>query len=157
MNWRLGFLRIWSVLTVAWCVGMGGWLYGPVFGDNPNRYVRDYRVVAFEPYAVPFDLQDGEQIDGIGKIVKQDIEVRDAKGTLYYRDGISSVTLDAARRGMQNDLARYQRSYDQARSGVIPVALAYILVPPLLLIGMGVVIGRIARGFTAGRVASHNQ
>jgi hypothetical protein len=104
-------------------------------------------VTEVAPFAVSFDLQEADTIGGSGTIQTEKVKLRDAEGTLYYRDGIQAVAFDRALAGMREQLDSYQESYDRIRSNFVPWTFGLVIVPPIILAGLGLALGWIIRGF----------
>lgn len=153
MSWSRGFFRIWIVLTILWLVGAGLFLWRPMFGGGAPMFEHWYRF-SWEEKAVQLGPLDKEFQDyvslgqplppGIGWTT---LRSSDFAYHLMHADGIAPADLAGSLAVVQADLDELQKSQDEARRQSMPLFAAILLGPPLLLLGLGWIIGWIARAF----------
>jgi hypothetical protein len=140
MNWRKGFFRIWVILSALWVL-MGAW----VIYDNPPQYSRSTRYIAaddIDPSAV--DHRNREAFnDAVERGMLKEI-------TGPHGHSIFVATLwDEQRQShaVQKTIAYIDRENSARRTKYYLIGSGALLVPPTLLMLVGLIVVWIGRGF----------
>lgn len=151
INWKRGFYRAWIVLTVVWLLGALAILWAPLFGgkvlfEDYYRFSWDEpRAVRVTPLDAEFELFfTGKFPDGITETV---LRSKDFQFHLMHASGASNADLAPAIDVVERALASIQETQDIARTSALPVLLAVLLGPPLLVLLAGLIAGWVAAGF----------
>jgi hypothetical protein len=142
VSWSRGFFRIWIVLSILWVIGMGSYLWAPIFGGKvmfEHWYRFDWTEGAVQM------LPDRQPLPAGVKWTT--LTTRDLAYHLRHAEGIAPADLERALAVMKADLDELQADSDRARREMMPFYMGLIVVPPLLLLALGWLLGWIAAGF----------
>lgn len=151
MAWRRGFLRIWIVLSIVWIFAAGAFLWSPILGGKVI-FEDYYRFSWDEPRAIrvtPLDPVFEEMVTGrpaVGMTIET-LMSSDFAFHLYYASGALHADLARSIAVVQAELDKMQAEQDRHRAASMPGYIAALVLPPLLILGLGAVTGWIASGF----------
>lgn len=153
MAWSKGFFRIWIVLTILWLVGAGVMLWRPMVGGGAPMFEHWYKF-SWEEKAVQLGPLDPEFQNHVSLhqplppgIKWTTLRSNDFAYHLMHAEKIAPADLDASLAVVQADLDELQADADRSRRANMPFFGSIFVLPPLLLLGIGALIGWIARGF----------
>lgn len=151
MNWRQGFLRIWIALSVLWVLVVSTFFYGYVTDPRPYLGTQRYYGNAGGVQLLDYDNENYYKVqDWADKgIVKR----KDLKGTgwtieLYGPPSDDQSTVDARLQTLRGHMEEeYTTKRESQRWADLQSGIALALIPPIVLLILGWMIGWIVSGF----------
>ena len=152
MSWKRGFLRAWIVISVLWIMGATWVFYDPLFGTKVNSETY-YSYSVAPPHAKYLGPGDREWVAFVETkplpvgFTDHVIRTRNYLAHLYTASSIRQADLAPAVAFVQGEVDKYQAGKDEMVRGAMPGVAVSVVLPPLILLGLGWVVGWIVAGF----------